>query len=451
MIVAGTRPEAIKITPIIWWLNYLGVDYVFVWSGQHYDYEMSRIFFEQLNLPEPGEYLDIGTQAQGVEHQVALLIQGITNVAKKKEPKLIYSLGDTNTTLATALTSVYLAKPFIHDEAGMRSFDNLMLEENNRRVADAVATFRLAPTKIAVLNLLYEGVPSFTIRLVGSTLVDVLLYVVLHKLLKEDVFGGYRILPSQYVLFTVHRRENLTERRLKNIASILTGVARRLSEYKIVFPIHPYTRKCLEELGLVKVLSSHDNILMTKPLGYLEFITLLKNARVVVTDSGGVQEEAFILAKRTVTLRNTTEWPETVVLGYNKLVSPDDVDKAVDTIAKSVELPELNPPQLSECPLGDGNAGRRVAKLLQLLSETGIERNVETMKTKGYPLPRLKVGSDHMALCFEKGLPIIQDELRYGFSSNVCVLRDDLADEEILEIIKVNWAKIDELLMRIEL
>ena len=190
---------------------------------------------------------------------------------------------------------------------------------------------------------------------------------------------------------------------------------------------------------------------MTKPLGYLEFITLLKNARTVITDSGGVQEEAFILGKRAVTLRNITEWPETVVLGYNKLVNPDDVDKVVSTIVKSVELPELSPPQLSECPLGDGNAGRRVAKLLQLLSETGIERNVGTVKTKGYPLPRLKVGSDHLALYFEKELPIVQEELKYGFSSNICILRDDLADEEILKIIKVDWAKIDELLMRMEL
>jgi UDP-N-acetylglucosamine 2-epimerase (non-hydrolysing) len=165
MIVAGTRPEVIKLAPVIWSLEKLGVDYIFVWSGQHFDYEMSRIFFEQLRLPEPDEYLNIGFQSLDVTQQVEMLIRGISNVIKKREPKYVYALGDTNTVLASALASVYMMKPFIHDEAGMRSFDLSMLEEVNRKIADSIASFRLSPTKIAVLNLLYEGIPLSTIRL----------------------------------------------------------------------------------------------------------------------------------------------------------------------------------------------------------------------------------------------------------------------------------------------
>ena len=298
MIIVGTRPEAIKVAPIIWWLDRLGVDYIFIWSGQHYDYEMSSVFFEQLRLPNPDEYLSEGFQVQGVEQQVALLIQEIVNVAKRRKPGFIYALGDTNTTLASALASVYVTKPFIHDEAGMRSFDDSMIEEANRRIADAVANFRFAPTKIAILNLLYEGILSSTIKLVGSTVVDTLLYVISHNLLKEEIFNIYDVSPSQYLLFTIHRRENLTEIRLPSIVSMLMKTARKLSNYKIIFPVHPHTKKCMEEMGLTKKLSSCDNIQLTNPLGYFEFITLLKNASVVVTDSGGVQEEAFILGKK---------------------------------------------------------------------------------------------------------------------------------------------------------
>jgi UDP-N-acetylglucosamine 2-epimerase (non-hydrolysing) len=440
MIVAGTRPEAIKIAPVIWWLDRLGVDYIFVWSGQHYDYEMSSVLFEQLRLPKPDEYLDVGVQAQDIAQQVALLIQKIVNVTKKhRKSRFIYALGDTNTTLASALVSVYVTKPFIHDEAGMRSFDNLMIEEVNRRIADAIANFRLAPTKIAVLNLLYEGILSSTIRLVGSTVVDALLYVISHNLLKEEIFNIYNVNPLQYLLFTIHRRENLTERRLPHVISMLMEVARKLPDYKIILPVHPHTRKHMEEMGLTKTLSSYGNIQLMKPLGYFEFITLLKSARVVVTDSGGVQEEAFILGRRTITLRKTTEWPETIILGYNYLADPDDIGKAVNIIIKSVELPELNSPQLSMCPLGDGNAGRRVAKLLQLLIETKIERGLET---SGYPLPHLATKIDGSSLCFKNRLPVIREELEDEYSDKICIARENLTNEEMLRIIKVDWTKI---------
>jgi UDP-N-acetylglucosamine 2-epimerase (non-hydrolysing) len=440
MIVAGTRPEAVKIAPVIWWLNRLGVNYVFVWSGQHHDYEMSQIFFDQLQLPEPDEYLNLGIGAHDVARQMAILLQEITDVAKRQDPKLIYALGDTNTTLASALASVYANKPFVHDEAGMRSFDDSMLEEVNRRVADAVANIRLAPTKIAVLNLLYEGIPQSTIRLVGSTAVDTLLYTLSRNLLKNEVFDNYHVSPSQYLLFTIHRRENLTKVRLHRITSILMEVARRLPDHKIIFPVHPHTKKRIEEEGLTEKFNHYNNIQLVKPLGYFEFISLLKCARVVVTDSGGVQEEAFVLGKRIVTLRKTTEWPETVILSYNCLVDPDDINEAVNVIIKSVDLPEPSPPQLSTCPLGDGKAGRRIAKLLQLLSEAGIMRGLEISK---YPLTHLvaRFSARHQASKIDY-LTTIYRESNH-LDRGPITGEDLMTDKELLRFIKVDWAKVD--------
>jgi UDP-N-acetylglucosamine 2-epimerase (non-hydrolysing) len=443
MIVAGTRPEVIKLAPVIWSLEKLGVDYIFIWSGQHFDYEMSRIFFEQLRLPEPDEYLNIGFQSLDVTQQVEMLIHGISNVIKKREPKYVYALGDTNTVLASALASVYMMKPFIHDEAGMRSFDLSMLEEVNRKIADSIASFRLSPTKIAALNLLYEGIPLSTIRLVGSTVVDTLLYVISRNLLKREAFEEYDLDPLNYILITIHRRENLTEKRILNIISILIKIATNLPEYKIIFPIHPHTRKKLQETGLIEKAKEFKNILLTKPFGHLEFITLLKGARVVVTDSGGVQEEAFLLGKKIVTLREITEWPETVILGYNHLASPDNVVEATDLITRLVKLPELEPPQLSTCPLGDGNSGWRIAKLLKLFLENKIKIS---NNIKGYPLPKLKNISDHPALCFKNGQPFIYQGLEKMSPEIVCLARENLTKEEMLNVISVNWMEINKII-----
>jgi len=434
MIVAGTRPEAIKLAPVFWWLEKIGVDYVFVWSGQHYDYEMSRVFFEQLKLPEPDVFLDVGVQTSSVSEQVGLLIQKITSEVKKIQPRFVYALGDTNTTLATALASVHVSKPFVHDEAGVRSFDMTMLEEVNRRVADAVADLRLAPSKLAVVNLLYEGVSRSSIRLVGSTAVDALMHIVSTNLLRSEVLDELGIEPEGYILVTLHRRENLVDQRLHAAVSALVGVARALPSFKVVFPVHPHTRKRMEEMGLFKRLEAVDNIVITKPLGYLEFVTLLRGARVVVTDSGGVQEEAFILGKRIVTLRHTTEWIETVVLGYNQLVPIDDVEKMIKNIVSVAEMSTLPPPDLSRCPLGDGQTGRRVAKILQRLVESGIERWRDTFK-----MPMLVKERENVSLCFSTdGSPAVEGEATY------CISRMETPLDRLRSFVEVDWGAVEE-------
>ena len=463
MIVAGTRPEAIKLAPVIWWLDRLGIDYVFVWSGQHYDYEMSRIFFEQLRLPEPGKFLDVGLQVSGAEEQVALLIKRIAETIKEFNAKIVYALGDTNTTLATALASVYASKPFVHDEAGMRSFDLLMLEEINRRIADAIAVFRFAPTKIAVLNLLYEGIPQHTIKLVGSTAVDALLYVLSNNLIREYELETYNLEPNHYILVTIHRRENLIEKRLHNIVLSLTETSKKLQDYKIVFPVHPHTLKQLNQLGLLNMLNAQSNILLLKPVGYLEFLALLKNARLVITDSGGVQEEAFILGKKIITLRKITEWPETMILGYNILVNPENLDEVVQAIMNSLDQAEPSKQPLQISPLGDGNAGKRIARLLRLLVEKDIRREFEAkIVDHTYPIPYITDITDlgkvcDVTLCFEDHLPLahqVYEEQKNGDikkKETLCIARGALTKNELVKIIEVNWGSIDKYLDKISI
>jgi UDP-N-acetylglucosamine 2-epimerase (non-hydrolysing) len=432
MIMAGTRPEAIKVAPVLWWLDKLGVEYTFIWSGQHYDYEMSSIFFEQLNLPAPDEYLNVGSQAQDLASQVAILIQKIVDAIKRWKPKFVYALGDTNTTLASALASVYTSKPFVHDEAGMRSYDTSMIEEMNRRICDSIANFRLAPTKIALLNLLNEGALPDDIKLVGSTVVDVLLYLTSKNVIKNTLLTQLNLEPLQYTLVTIHRRENLTESQLRNIVEILTKVANFTPDHMFVFPVHPHTQKNLEEYGLRKVLEKYPNIKLIKPLGYIEFITLLQNSKVVITDSGGVQEEAFILGKRILALRKTTEWIETVLLGYNKLLDINNAQSVIYEVVNAINSPTLQPPELSTSPIGDGNAGKRVATILQRLAEIKVER--------GVPPTLLEKHSDILFLRLQENRRLLQEDKTFR-SLTVIPLAPD---PELAELVKVDWSQINE-------
>jgi UDP-N-acetylglucosamine 2-epimerase (non-hydrolysing) len=454
MVVAGTRPEAIKIAPVLWWMDRLGVEYIFVWSGQHYDYEISRVFFDQLKLPEPNKYLETVQMAHDVSEQVTVMIRELTSLAKNIDPKFIYALGDTNTTLSAALASVYANRPFIHDEAGMRSFDLLMLEEINRRIADAISFFRLAPTKISMLNLLYEGFSLNTIRLVGSTVIDTLLYILRNNLTNDKILTELSLEPGRFILATLHRRENLSSTRLNKIISILVTLATSLSEYTIVIPLHPHTKKRLIDLGLMNTLMALNGVKLTKPLDYFSFISLMKNSIIVLTDSGGVQEEAFILGKKILTLRKITEWPETVLLGYNHLVDIDKVDVShlVSFIRSLIDSKEKEAIDLSTCPLGDGKAGWRVAKILKNIVETdALRKNVEPRDINLYPIPKLvKISKDILkypiTLCFDRETPIITlREIENADNMSTCVMRESILNNEklITRLTKTDWASVD--------
>lgn len=379
VVVAGTRPEAVKLAPVMWALRSLGVGFVFVWSGQHYDYEMSSVFFEELGLPEPDFDLDVrsGSHAE----QTARIMVGVEDVLKRLDGGgVVVAEGDTNTVLGAGLAAVKYGWLFGHVEAGLRSFNRVMPEEVNRVVAGAVASVHFAPSIDAVVNLLYEGVVPWRIHLTGNTVVDAV-----HRVLPKIREYGEKVLSElslsgDFGVVTLHRAENVDDPvRLGRILSALIEVSRDL---ELVFPVHPRTRRRLTEFNLWRMLEE-SGIKVVKPLGYFEFLGLLSRARVVFTDSGGVQEEALVLAVPCITLRYNTERPETVWVGGNILVG-DDPERITKAARYVLEHGEEIAKRLRsiENPYGDGKAGERIARVLK-----GIVEDKETYNRYAYKEP----------------------------------------------------------------
>jgi len=370
MVVAGTRPEAIKLAPVIEGLDKLGVDYTFVWSGQHYDYEMSKIFFEQLGLPEPDENLDVrsGTHAE----QTAKVMIKLEEVMEKYKLSIMVAQGDTNTVAATALTATKKLIPFAHVEAGLRSWDRTMPEEINRIIADAVAELHFAPTELAAINLMHEGISLEKIHITGNTIVDVVYkYKEYATREGENLLSKLNLEPFSYILVTVHRQENTDDpERLQNIVKAIIELSKK---YAIVFSMHPRTVNRLEKYGLWSKLSSRS-IHILKPLGYFQFLGLLMKSLIVLTDSGGVQEEACTLKIPTITLRYSTERPETVFVGINKIVGTEWQKVVAETIKSISSRNEIikqaeNIPN----PFGDGRASERISTILKHKLEEGVK------------------------------------------------------------------------------
>ena len=351
LIVAGTRPEAIKLAPVLW--NLRREEYVFVWSGQHYDYEMSRIFFEQLRLPEPDVDLNVrsGTHAE----QTAKSMVGLEREILTRKPRAVVALGDTNTTLAAALAAAKTNTPFIHLEAGMRSWDKTMPEEINRIVADHVADVLIAFTQLAKIYLAHEGIPLDKIYVTGSTEVDVI-YKYKDEIEKKgkEMLNTLDLDPGEYVLATVHRAGNVDSP--DTLREILAAFNEISKQYKVVIPLHPRTRNAIKTYGFDHMIK---NLYALPPLGYFEFLGLLKYAKAVLTDSGGVQVDACTLGIPMVVLRYTTEYPECIVVGLAKLAGTkhEDILTAFNSVI-SERVPNTN-------PLGDGKAGEKIADLLR--------------------------------------------------------------------------------------
>jgi UDP-N-acetylglucosamine 2-epimerase (non-hydrolysing) len=365
LIVAGTRPEVIKLAPLLKWLERLDLEYVFVWSGQHYDYELSRIFFEQLKVPEPHENLDVrsGTHAD----QTAKVMVGLEKLTKKYSPSVLVAEGDTNTVVASSLTALKCTVPFAHVEAGLRSWNMCMPEEINRRIADVIATLHFAPTELAAMNLLFEGVSSKCVHVTGNTIVDVVSeYESLAKKRSEELLSELGLEKNCYFLVTVHRAENTDN--ICRLTNIVMAIDELSKHYDILFPIHPRTEKKLIELGLLPHL---QRVKMVKPMGYLEFLGVLSHAKVVLTDSGGIQEEAFTLKIPTVVLRYNTERPETTLFHINVLAGTDKERIVELSLMQAERTQEVR--QLSfKNPLGDGFAGRRISQILKEAVESGL-------------------------------------------------------------------------------
>lgn len=416
MVVAGTRPEAIKLAPVIKWLEKLGVEYVFVWSGQHYDYELSGIFFEQLRIPDPDENLGVGSGTHA--EQTAKIMVGLERLIEKCSPAVVVAEGDTNTVVASSLTALKCLVPFAHVEAGLRSWNMTMPEEVNRKVADSIAILHFAPTKLAAINLLFEGISPRHIHVTGNTVVDMVReYEGLARKRGEELLSELGFSKYHYILATIHRAEN-TENP-QRIRSIVMALEELSQHYDVLFPMHPRTEKRLMELGLAQRL---QRIRMVKPMGYLEFLGVLAYARVALTDSGGVQEEAFTLKVPTVTLRYNTERPETTMFHVNVLAGADK-DRIVKLALMQAERAEEIRGLSFENPLGDGSAGKRIVKILKEALESGLaieEPDLREMPVIEYRL--LEEGGRESPSLFdlliafnEDGRPILPKESARSF------------------------------------
>ncbi|CAB49471.1 non-hydrolyzing UDP-N-acetylglucosamine 2-epimerase [Pyrococcus abyssi] len=362
-IIFGTRPEIIKLSPVIRAFIKNDIQPILIHTGQHYDYEMSSIFLEELELPEIDYHLEVGSGTQAEQTGIAMI--KIEKVLMNEVPDVSIVQGDTNTVLAGALASVKLLIPVAHVEAGLRSFDRTMPEEINRILADHSSEVLFAPTLEAKKNLEREGIRE-NVFVVGNTIVDAVLQNSKIAEKKSKILSELGLEPKSYILVTAHRKENVDNKdRLKKLVDILTSLP-----MQVVYPVHPRAEKRLKEFGLWDRLKS-SGVMLLKPLGYLDFLKLEKNAFIVMTDSGGIQEEAIILNVPCLTLRYNTERPETVKAGGNILVGVEK-DLALRYVKKLIEDEAFYKRMASaKNPFGDGRSGERIVSILMTLWESG--------------------------------------------------------------------------------
>lgn len=360
-LVLGTRPQIIKSAPFIHLANRdKHVHLQIIHTGQHYDYEMTKIFFEELVLPDPAANLGVGNGSHA--EQTAEMMVRLEKAWAEKRPDKVLVPGDTNSTLAGALTAAKLKIPVAHMEAGARSYDMKMPEEINRCLTDHCSTQLFTPTNNCTNNLLKEGIDKKTICETGDTMYDVLLQQ-LPKAEKATILEDAGLERKTYALLTTHRPENVDDPlKLRNIVEAIV----ELAPLTIVFPVHPRTQKQLETLKLYDRIAKQKHIKIIKPVGYHETLKLIQNASVVMTDSGGVQKEAFWLKTPCVTIRRNTEWTETTRLGANCLTEAS-AEKIANTVKRMIQHEDQIRRMLekSKNPFGDGYASKRILAALK--------------------------------------------------------------------------------------
>ncbi len=350
--IVGARPNFVKLAGVEPHIDEIA-EHVVIHTGQHYDFELSRVFFKHFDIREPDYYLDVGSGTHG--YQTGEMIKRIEEALLREKPDIVIVYGDTNSTLAGALAAVKAGFPVAHVEAGLRSFDPRMPEEINRRITDHISTLLFAPTYTAVDNLLRENVIG-EVYLTGDIHVDVLNRWLPIALDKSRVIGDLGLEKENYIVATVHRAENTDN--LGRLSRIVEALVEASKFYRVVIPLHPRTRKALEKHGLADKLYSGGDVLVTKPLGYIDFIKLMYYSRLVITDSGGVQREAYLMGKKSLVLRDRTEWVELVRAGWVRLV-----DVNVDDIVASVTNPDWRVSGEKDL-LGDGRTGERIKFIL---------------------------------------------------------------------------------------
>jgi UDP-N-acetylglucosamine 2-epimerase (non-hydrolysing) len=353
MIIVGTRPEIVKMAPLVRAFKERNLPFVFVHCGQHYDYNMSQQFIEELGLPRPDFGFKFRAQSQGL--QTARILALAEPVIKKAKPKNVLVEGDTNGTLACALAAVKLNVPVGHVEAGLRSFDLRMPEEHNRRLVDHLSMYLFAPTEVAKANLIKENVWG-RVHVTGNTVIDAVMQHL--PLAEKESSIMKRIRFRNFALATAHRAENVDD------PVVLANFAEAFDEapLPVVYPMHPRSRKRLRQQKMLRKLSRSKNVQLLQPLGYFDFLVLMKNCEMIVTDSGGIQEEATAPAirKPVLVIRLSTERPEAVEASFARVVGV----KKKSILAGMEETLEKKGALPTESPYGNGTAARKIVGIL---------------------------------------------------------------------------------------
>ena len=360
--VVGTRPNLIKIAPIVTEMRrFVDIEPVLVHTGQHYDSNMSGVFFEELGIPKPDYNLGIGSGSH--TQQTAQMMLALEPLLQELQPDIVLVVGDVNSTLAATLVATKLHIPLAHVEAGLRSFDRTMPEEINRILTDAVADYLFTTERSANKNLRREGIAQEKIFFVGNVMIDTLLQ---HRRQAEalNIPAHYNVFPGGYGLVTLHRPSNVDAPEV--LSRILDALASIQNHLPLLFPAHPRTLTRLAEAGLLEKVQALPKLHLMEPLGYLDFLGLMAQARLVLTDSGGIQEETTILGIPCLTLRENTERPVTITEGTNELVGTSveclvtAANRILEGTWKTGRQPEL----------WDGRAAERVVKVLRTLLQS---------------------------------------------------------------------------------
>ena len=353
--IVGTRPNFIKLSALIDEIKNHKIGHILVHTGQHYDKGMSKLFFDDLKLPMPDVNLGVGSGSYG--EQTGQIMAKLEKVLIQEKPDLVIVVGDVNSTFAGALVAKQLGIKVAHVEAGLRSFDMAMPEEINRILTDRISDFLFTTEESANRNILNEGIPKEKIFFAGNVMIDTLLK---HKKKSEKskILEKLKIDKKDYAVLTLHRPSNVdAKKNFENIISILESVQKQI---KVVFPVHPRTRKNIDIFSLSNKIKNMRNLMLTEPLGYIDFLCMMTNSRFVLTDSGGIQEETTALGVPCVTLRNNTERPVTVKEGTNVLVSTNKakVMKACSGLVKGKPIKGKIP------KFWDGKAAKRIIEII---------------------------------------------------------------------------------------
>lgn len=360
ILVAGARPNFMKLAPVKNSLKKKNVDHIVVHTGQHYDDIMSGIFFDELEIDYPEINLGVGSGTHA--EQTAKIMIEFEMVCAERKPSLVVVFGDVNSTIACSLVAKKMSIPIAHVESGLRSFDSTMPEEINRVLTDHTSDLLFATSEFAVRNLQKEGIAEEKIFLIGNVMIDTL-FSNMDKISKNSILEENDLKPGDYDVLTLHRPKNVDNK--EKLQSILDALSTKNFNRKIVFPMHPRTKNSIDNFSFQGILDEH-NFMPISPVGYHSFIKLISNSRSIWTDSGGIQEESTVLGIPCFTLRDNTERPITIKLGTNKLISPN----YEEIVEASNELKELNFEEyyFRDIPYWDGETSDRItSEILKFL------------------------------------------------------------------------------------